>query len=606
MCGIIGGLGKGAAKAVSSNLHLLERRGPDSSKILNLSNGLTLGAARLAMTDPHERSNQPMIDSKTGNTLVFNGEVYNFKIIRNQLISRGMVFETESDTEVVLKALSTFGPKITSDFEGMFAFAFYEKNNNKLFLARDYLGKKPLYYYIEDQKIFFSSQVKLIKNYIGKLSINLESVNTYLQLGYLIDPDTMFQKVFSVMPGEILTLNLNNISIESSNLFTPRQISQPDNISISSCMEWAISERVAGHSKFAISLSGGVDSTLIALESKRLGLNPSAYTLRWNNSDKAKYNYDALHSEMVAAELGLEHQVIEMPPAKKIPSIIDDFVSAMDQPNSNPTGISMIYLYSQIAKDGHRLVLTGDGGDEVFGGYDRYEKINKLRRFPKYNSNLLKKAIIDLNQNLNLVRKLAMAFTPTNQSESWLYWHLIYTRNSIRKLWEHDSNLAIKLNEIELSSIFGIDNKCVSNIMFRDLRTWLSMESNRKLDCISMWNSIEARSPFQSERVIGLGYNLMKSTKFSKIKKEILFDSFPRLKTLPILKSKTGFISPVGYWLRNNEKLIDYSIKSISEHLPLKRNELNKLIKAPENGEFKNIKILWSLIILNKWLDDNI
>lgn len=605
MCGIIGGLGEGCADVIGVNLELLQRRGPDDSGLLNFSNGLTMGATRLAMTDPHERSNQPMVDLLSGNAIVFNGEVYNFKEIRKQLINKKVMFNTESDTEVVLKALTTFGEKIISNFEGMFAFAFYDKKNNNLVMARDYLGKKPLYYYIGEQKLFFASQVRVIKNCIKSLEINLDAINTYLHLGYLIDPESMFKNVFSVKPGEVLTLDLDTGTVLNKTEFIPKQIIQPDTFSIQSSLALAISERVEGHDKFALSLSGGIDSTLIALESKRLGLNVNAYTLSWGTADKSKYNLDALQSSLISKELNLNHQIIDMPPAYEIPAIINQFVSAMDQPNSNSTGVSMMHLYSKIAVDGHRLVVTGDGSDEVFGGYHRYELINKFRHFPKLDVQFLKKAITKSNQkSINLRRFSAMA-TPTNFPESWLYWHLLCTDHMVGKIWRYENKLNVSLYGDELSNIYGNDNKNASNIMFKDLRTWLSMESNRRLDCVSMWHSIEARSPFQSERVIGQGYNKMKSTNFSKIKKEILFDEFPQLKKLSILNEKVGFVSPVGYWLRNNKELVNYSVENIVKSLPFNRNELDKLVRAPENYDFYRIKILWSLVILNNWIVDN-
>ena len=603
MCGIVGGIGEGSASAVSKNLCLLQRRGPDSSKILKLDNGLTLGATRLAMTDPHDRSNQPMVDLLSGNVIVFNGEVYNFKDIKKRLISSGNSFNTESDTEVLLKAISFFGPKVIADFEGMFSFSFYDKKRNKLIIARDYLGKKPLYYYLGKNKFFFSSQVGIINNYIENLRINLQAVSTYLYLGYLVDPETMFENVLSVKPGEIITLDLNSLTIESVNNFIPKSIVKPNESDLSINFDRAITERIEGHNKFAISLSGGVDSSLIALECIKLGLNADAYTINWKNSDKEKYGLDAKQAKIISRQLGMHHEVIEMPSAKAIPLLVDEFVSAMDQPNANASGISMMHLYSQIAKDGYRLVLTGDGSDEVFGGYERYRIINKYIKIPKFYNLLLKNSIT--RSNYQFIRQVSNILLSSNSHESWLFWHLQTNKKALNKLWRNESNLNVNLYGDELSDIYGNSDKNTSSVMFKDLRTWLSMESNRKLDCVSMWYSIEARSPFQSENVIGQGYKNMRLSNFSKVKKELLYEAFPQLKNLSILKEKTGFISPLGYWLRNNAELIDYSINSISEYLPLNKPELVRLGQGPKNRNFKDTKILWSLIILNKWFVNN-
>jgi asparagine synthase (glutamine-hydrolysing) len=556
------------------------------------------------MTDPYDRSNQPMVDLVSGNIIVFNGEVYNFKDIKKRLISSGITFNTESDTEVILKALSFLGPKIIADFEGMFAFSFYDKKSNKLIIARDYLGKKPLYYFLGKHKFFFSSQVRIINNYLKNLKINFQAVNTYLHLGYLVDPETMFKNVLSVKPGEIITLDLNTLSIESSINFIPKSIVQPDGSDLSINFDRAIAERTEGHKKFAISLSGGVDSSLIAMECIKLGLNADAYTMNWKTSDKEKYGLDAKQAKIISKELGINHKVIEMPSAKAIPLIVDEFVSAMDQPNANASGISMMYLYSQISKDGHRLVLTGDGSDEVFGGYDRYRLINKSIKIPKFHSLLLKNSVT--KSNFKFIRQISNILIPTNIPEFWLFWHLQTNKKALNRLWENESDPSINLYGDELIDIYGNSDKNASSVMFKDLRTWLSMESNRKLDCVSMWYSIEARSPFQSENIIGQGYKNMKSSNFLKVKKESLYEAFPQLKNLSILKEKTGFVSPLGYWLRNNDELIDYSINSISEFLPLNKPELARLRGGPKNSNFNDIKMLWSLIILNKWFVKNV
>ena len=268
MCGIVGGIGQGSSEAVNKYIDLLNRRGPDNRAIKTLGNGLTLGSTRLAMTDPFPRSNQPMAEPGTENMIVFNGEIYNYKAIRKDLANAGVKFDTESDTEVLLKAISFLGPNIISTLEGMFSFVFFDKKRNALIMARDYLGKKPLYYFLGENKFFFASHVELINKYKKGLRLNLESVKTYLELGYLIDPATMFEKIISVMPGEIVSIDLNNLVIISSNKFIPNSILNSGDLSVSDTLKNALAERVDGHDKFAISLSGGVDSSILALESE--------------------------------------------------------------------------------------------------------------------------------------------------------------------------------------------------------------------------------------------------------------------------------------------------------------------------------------------------
>ena len=576
MCGIVGGIGSNSLDVIHKNLNLLNRRGPDHQAIKTFGNGLTLGSTRLAMTDPYPRSNQPMVDLDTENVILFNGEVYNYKIIRKRLIYQGITFDTDSDTEVLLKSMSFYGPKIIPTLEGMFSFTFYDKKRNVLIIARDYLGKKPLYYYLDRNSFFFASQIEFINKFVSDLKLNLASIKTYLQLGYLIDPKTMFEKINSVRPGEIISIDLNNFTILSTDSFIPTSILKSEDVKISTVVDSALLERVEGHSKFAISLSGGIDSTILALQCSKLGFDAETYSMAWSQADKTRYQSDAAAAKKIASKLGLIHKTIEMPGPDKLDGLLSEYIKAMGEPNSNPSGLSMMILYSEIAKDNHRLVLTGDGADEVFGGYKN-----------KY------------------LKNLVLTLAQVRSDEYWLHWHLISRGTLLAGLITDLPDDKPNIYGSELHNVYSNNENNASNLMFKDLRTWLPMESNRKLDRISMWYSIEARSPFQSERVIGNGYKKMSNSNFLIVNKELLVKAYPDLKTLPVLSSKHGFISPIGFWLRNNKEMIKGSLNSISNYLPFDRNQLARLGNAPQSNTYEDFKLLWSLIVLNRWLEIN-
>jgi asparagine synthase (glutamine-hydrolysing) len=221
MCGFLGGKLVGDIDFIEKNLVFLKRRGPDSQGILKLNNGLMFGATRLAMTDPLPRSNQPMRDSQTGDVLVFNGEIFNYKEIRKDLLDLGINFDTYSDTEVLLKSLSIHGEKIIPFLQGMFAFVFYSAKDNRIIMSRDFLGKKPLYYYLNGNNILFSSQIKLLRKIISTNNIDYDSLSTYLTLGYIVDPSTMYSELKAIQPGEVLIIEANNLSITYQEAFIP-------------------------------------------------------------------------------------------------------------------------------------------------------------------------------------------------------------------------------------------------------------------------------------------------------------------------------------------------------------------------------------------------
>jgi asparagine synthase (glutamine-hydrolysing) len=606
MCGLVGGIGKGSSETIYSYINLLNRRGPDHQAVKTLSNGLTFGSTRLAMTDPNPRSNQPMVDLNSENMIVFNGEIYNYKIIRENLAKKGVKFDTEGDTEVLLKALCFFGPEIIPTLQGMFSFSFYDKRKNMLLIARDYLGKKPLYYYLGENEFFFASNLDLINKFKKGLNLNLESIKTYLRLGYLVDPFTMYEKIDSVKPGEIISIDLDKIKIVNRTLFIPNALIDSKGIEISTGFSEALTQRVDGHSKFAISLSGGIDSSILALECSKLGLNAEAYSMSWSFSDKEKYQSDAYAAKEIASMAGINHRIIEMPKPDQLDAILTEYVMAMGEPNSNPTGLSMMVLYSEIAKDNHRLVLTGDGADEIFGGYERYELANRLNFFPKLNLKVLKEFVTDSEIRSKLLKRFLPSVIPPNSDEFWLYWHLLARESTINKLISILPETRQTVYGDELTNLYDSRNVGAAQLMFKDLKTWLPMESNRKLDRISMWYSIEARSPFQSERVIAAGYRKMQEFNFSKVKKEILISNFPEIRNYPTLPSKSGFISPLGYWLRNNPDLIKTSLESITNYLPFERKKLFALSNSANEGNYEKFKVLWSLIVLNRWFVVNV
>lgn len=604
MCGILGGIGSKSQVFVLENLQSLIRRGPDNNGFIALENGLCLGATRLAMTDPHERSNQPMIDLTTNNALVFNGEIYNYKWLRNKLISRNIKINTESDTEVVLKFLSEFGFKGIAEFEGMFAFAFYNYKKNSLIVARDFLGKKPLYYRESKNAFYFSSQASLLKKTLASTTLNTHALNEYLRIGYIQDPYTMYNDIYAVNPGEFFEVNLSNLSIDKRMVISPRSLSEESNLSFRELLNKAILERTIGHDQFAISMSGGKDSALIAMQSKDLGLNFTAYTMSFSDSDKERYNFDADASKKICKSLKINHKIIEMPNVQEIPEIMESFLKAMDEPNINPTGLAQLILFSNIAKNGNRLVLTGDGADEIFGGYLRYSKAKKLRLIPQIRIKALEKIISADIDHIPLIKKVAYSFIRSDSDDCWLYWHQIMSNRKVANLV--GSNFKIYLNREVIANLTKIKSKNrVFQLMSKDLAIYIAMESNRRLDRTSMWSSIEARSPFQSERLINYAYSYMSRNHFSKVNKNIFFDEFPNLQKLPLVKDKIGFVSPLGHWLRSNKKWVDDSLFFLMDLNVFQKESLLDLIDSQYENSWENTRFLWGLVVLANWFKLN-
>lgn len=592
---------------VSEQTTKLSHRGPDFQADVIFSTNLHFGSARLAMTDPLPRSNQPFRSSNSA--LVFNGEIYNHRQLRTELESNGIAFETKSDTEVLLKSLDFWGDSTNQKLEGMYAFAYFNFEANTLILGRDTLGKKPLYYSILNQTIHWSSSLKSLKEIQENQDLDSEAIFEYLSLGYTLDPSTINQEISAVKPGFFLKFTLQNGLFKEmtpvKTCFRKTRIS--NNRSLREVLTSAVTTRVEGHATSAISLSGGIDSAVIALLASQTDSTVTAYSASWPDSDKSRYNSDAESARIIAKNLGIAFQEVKIFDTTTLDQNLKEFVRAMEEPNSNPSGLSMMNLYKAISSDSHRLVLTGDGADEIFGGYPRYKSLSRIPNLLKINSHFVSKQLDrERNQTNSRFFQLLVSQSSNKNFDNWLHWHWNFTPLELTYLSPQiflDSNskkLRKKFEFIEPN--FDVDP--VSFNMQMDREIWLGMESNRKLDRISMHYSIEARSPFQDENVIDCALTFMDRTEYKVLGKKLLWDTFPEVRSIGVRDDKAGFISPVGHWLRGNPEVVVEAIKVLSEKLPLNKNYLKKLTASPYSGEYRNIMKLWSLVVLSYWIQE--
>jgi asparagine synthase (glutamine-hydrolysing) len=608
MCGIVGSLfvPKGASwvDEQTKNIHL---RGPDSQIVKEVNSNLCMGVARLAMTDPHPRSNQPMIDAETGDVISFNGEIYNFREIRRDLESRKVRFQTESDTEVLLKFLTFYRLESLEKLNGMFAFAFYSKSHNKVYLSRDKLGKKPLYFENNSDSFRWSSSLDSFKGENDRSSISDLALTQFLSLGYLLDPTTTKPEIKSVMPGEILEISLDSRRIRKSSFLEQNSSIEEGTCSLRKLLSESVADRIEGHQKVAVSLSGGVDSSIIAIELGKNCDQATAFTARWSDSDKQRYNLDSDVAHSVSSKLGLRIESVEMIQTSEVEEELKKFLFALEEPNNNPSGVSMLKLYSAIASSGHRLALTGDGSDEIFGGYARHLAVTRVPNFLQLKAKNLGRCIFaDSRKTKSNVSKILATQISRKSPLSWLNWHWTFTPLELSRLLSPAISMQL-ISEVMVNSVASIENlpkdlNSPQAIMVRDHQVWLAMESNRKLDRISMHYSIEARSPFQDDRVINWANSYMDVHKHKKLSKIALWEQYPELKTLGVRSDKAGFTSPVGHWLRANPALVRSSLEFLSRDERFNPTELHYLTDAPQRGKYRELMQLWSLVVLATWL----
>jgi len=576
---------------VNDELEKHRHRGPDNTTMIQISPRLIMGANRLAMVDRLARSNQPLQSHLSNSAITFNGEIYNYKSLRSELQLEGIKFDTESDTEVLLLGLEVYGPEFLERVNGMFAFVYYDSIKNRLILSRDSLGKKPLFLSRTQTGFRWSSNLSSLQT--RPFTANTDAIECYLRFGYVIDPLGAVNSVQALTPGVVREIDLVTLN-------EVRRIAKPK----PTCMKKdfrelltsAVETRVYGNDPIAISLSGGLDSTIIAIICKNLGLNLKTYTAKWSDSDKIKYNDDASRAKQIAKLLEIEHKEVEMLKVSELPTQLRKFVKVMEEPNNNPTGISMLNLYASMKQDDIRLALTGDGADELFLGYTRYKKSSYFPKIVNFQTKYFMESK-NATKFKYLSRLFSVQFNESNFS-FWATWHEVFTHSELEKML----NRRIPRQDHRFFQEFeGLkSNQIYKTLQSQDLLIWIGMESNRRLDRISMYNSIEARSPFLDNEVVE--YAFARGNGFVS-KKEFFLKEFPELKNLPVLAEKSGFSSPIGHWLRANSNFIDTQMKYLIAHHGFNAFEIHNLMKSPTLGNFVDMKKLWTLLILSSWLE---
>lgn len=583
---------------IQDSLLKLKRRGPDFAGFLKQEN-VYFGATRLAMVDKQERSNQPL--ERDGSILVFNGEIYNHAKVRAHLIEN-QKFLTNCDTEVLACILQDQGIEGLPQLNGMYAFVFFDEKNQKLLIARDRLGKKPLYYWVSQEKneVFFSSLQTPLSEIAPKSLNNIALVN-YLHLGFIVDPITMHQEVKSVKPMEAICL----VKLKNELSFIKSKVKEPTyapNRNLRKIITDCVMSRVHGENSVSFSLSGGLDSTVIAIVLAEQGIDATAFSVRWSDSDKDRYNQDFEIARRTAALLDLKFMPVDALNSKEVPNYLDKYLEIMEEPSSNPTGLSMISLYQEISSSGFRLTLTGDGSDEIFGGYARYKIVAKYQALDDWlklsNWVKLKRfGLIDKIHRLN-----------SSSWEDWASWHQVFSRKDLArqlKIASSEIDSAFEFFEEEFKGMVDWDEKsALKRMMLLDQKIWLAMESNRRLDRISMFYSVEARSPFQDDQLSALWQNRNKRQVLKRVGKRDLWDAFPELRKLKLPQKKVGFSSPLGHWLRANTDWTIQTIKwlesaGIMKPKVMLANEINADL---QNGEYNKLQKLWTLVVLSIWL----
>jgi len=574
MCGIAGisqwkGVSEDTIAAVSRMCNSIKHRGPDNQGVKSLGN-IVLGHRRLSIIDLSANANQPMSSKDERFNIVYNGEIYNFMEIKNDLIQHGYSFKTNSDTEVIIYAYDKFGSDCFSMFNGMFSLAIWDSKLNELILARDRFGKKPLYYYFDKNKnISFASELKAFKeDKTFSPELSYEALNCYLAIGYILAPLTIYKNIFKLEAAHYMKISDSGNKISkfrywdySDSFRIKNKDSDEDTCSkILYLLEESVKRRMISDVPVGAFLSGGIDSTsIVALMKKFHKGELHTFSVGFNQK-----SYNELPDADRAAEfIGTRHHGTICDIKNEL-DFLNNAVDVFDEPFADNSLIPMIEV-SKLASDFVTIVLSGDGADEIFAGYITY-KADKYYNFAKPIPDSIKRFIIGLNSNSKNKNKLNWQYKQKQflngalhspEKAHYLWRQFFSPEERIEILGKEYKDLVYDTdpyNTFKKYYDIGKELDTLDRNLYVDGMTWLTDDILVKVDRTTMHSSIEARSPYLDPELVEYVSSIpsnkkMKGMQLKYILKKALKDVIPEF---VINKKKSGFNSPVGEWIGSN------------------------------------------------------
>lgn len=630
MCGIVGYLnlhGKSINPGepyLADMVKTIRHRGPDESGMA-VKGSVALGMTRLSIIDL-STGQQPIYNEDNSICVVFNGEIYNFQSLRSTLLKQGHKFRTNSDTEVIVHLYEQYGVDCLKHLEGMFAFALFDKNKNRVFIARDRMGEKPLHWGIFGDTFIFGSEIKSIFVHPRALKeLNVDALRQYLSLEYVPAPNSLFKGINKLLPAHYLLIE--NGAVETRKYWSPTGVKESYSKEeakekLRELLNESIKLRLISDVPLGIFLSGGIDSSIItAMAAKQVSLPLKTFSIGFEDR-----SFDeSSHAEVVSRHIGTEHKMLKFNPdiARET---MQDLWNYLDEPIADAS-IVPTFLLSKMTKQHVTVALSGEGGDELFGGYPTYyahrmaqywnmipaplrkgvlEKI--IHKLPVSHNNLsfdykAKKFIsgADLNP---IARQLRwMGSLPLDNQKSLIRKELLDSANTV----DNEFDLIPHIDRDEITKFAnGNERDIADSIMRLDQKTYLADDLLFKSDRATMAASLEARLPFLAYPLVEFAQSMPieykvrgKGTKL--ILRELACDYLPE----DIVKRpKKGFGIPVAKWLKSDFKpYVDHFLSPdfIEKQAIFDTTFVSSLLSEHNNDRVDRRKELWTLLMFQWW-----
>lgn len=628
MCGITGIFAFNTAGRVhlinlAKATHSLSHRGPDAFGTF-LEENVGLGHRRLSVIDLSDEANQPFKDQTGRYILVYNGEIYNYKALRQSLEAKGQKFITDSDTEVLLYTYIHYGKTCLEKLNGFFSFAIFDQQEEALFIARDRFGIKPLYYFYDEDKFIFASEMQALMHYGIPKEIDVHALYTYFQLNYIPAPKTILQNTWTLMPGHYAVIRKKEININRYyQIDYDPEILNPQNLSydkqkerLSKLIDDSVKKRMIADVPLGTFLSGGIDSSVITGIAKQYKEDLHTFSIGYTDEP---YFDETEYANLVAKKFDTNHTVFSLS-RKEIEGYLFQILDQIDQPFADSSAIP-VYILSQKTKEYITVALSGDGADELFSGYNKHAAFLQAASSNGYNS-LVKflypfSTVLPKSRNTGLTNKIRQVnrygkALKLNEYERYWQWASLGSEKlaenllapQIREKLDREKYLLEKQGY--LSALTG--NNDFNRVLLNDMQLVLPNDMLRKVDLMSMAHGLEVRVPFLDHSIVDFVFSLPASSKINlQIRKRILQDTYRDILPNELYnRPKKGFEVPLLRWFKGSLKglikddlLNDKFIKEQGIFDPKSVRKLRRKLYSLNPGDVH--AQIWALIVFQWW-----
>ncbi len=608
MCGICGFSGREKKGLLKRMANSMQHRGPDDSGFYS-DGKINFGHRRLSIIDLSKKGRQPMFNEDKTIALVFNGEIYNFRELRKILEEKGHSFFSKTDTETIIHSYEEFGDDFLQYLDGDFAFAVYDSKNEKLLLARDRLGLKPLYYATVNNEFFFASEIKaILENPEFKREVNLQSLHDLLTFRYVPEPNTILQGIYKLMPGHYLAYQNKSINIHQYWNFKINQIEKPPYLpKFRELFEKAVKKRLISDVPLGAYLSGGIDSAAVVSVMKTLTDNVKTFTIGF---DIEGFSDELEPARKTAQYMNTEHYefVVKEDPFEVLPKL----VWHLDEPIADPVALPT-FLLSKYVKNHVTVALAGEGSDEIHAGYEHNKLLmlaDRYRFMPRP-----VKAIAPLIVNIMPDRLLNLFFRYAGElGEEGKKRFAEYAKNfsaspkdylTINAIFSESEKKQVYSNALKSMGFRSSSRIIEPHFKSRDLLTNILTFDTKiallhllvKGDKVSMAHGVEVRMPFMDKEVVEFASRLPNNMKLNRFKDKYIERQAMKLPEFITKRRKQRFFVPIHFWLGKN---LDQGLFSHSKQY-FNSDYIKRILEKYNKSRLYYGRQLWTLLNFEMW-----